>query len=73
MFDEFTNLLKELESEAGLVVATVSDDGMKPNIPVVMHPRVWKTKDEAVKASGDLGYRTKMEVLKKLEDKMRIS
>lgn len=73
MSDPFEDILLDLSRLTERVSKEIGDeDSFKSSTPVILHPRVWKDEEEAKKAATDSNFRTKMELLKQLEDKMRV-
>ena len=62
-----SKIFSDLEKQAEKTVKEISEES-KTNKTVILHPRVWKDKDEAQRAKNDPDYRRKMEIVKKLQE-----
>ncbi len=71
MDSSFSNILKKLEIQANKASESLVTENSENGKPVILHPRVWSTKEEATKASTDIDYRIKMETIKKLEKSLQ--
>ena len=69
MYSIFSEKLEELIKSTEKVEAQLLETGMKDSTPTILHPRVWKDEEEAIRAATDSDYRNKMELVKKLERK----
>lgn len=70
MYSDFSGILESLIDKAGKASAKLSNEGLQSQTPVILHPRVWQTEDEAIKASTDSDYRVRMETIKQLEQQL---
>jgi len=63
-------MILNLTREAEKTSEKLNDEGVKANETVILHPQVWKNKEDAIKASTDIDFRKKSEILKSFEGKI---
>lgn len=68
----FSEMLSKLTSEAVKVSNKLKDSEKVSGTPVILHPQVWKNKEDAIKAQEDPEFREKSEILKKFERQMSL-